>query len=388
MIVEPSIALPTSRPEDLLKDYPKVQMVDSTGVIVLFLLSFMLVRLIISSRRKTQPTAVKSRQMPQPPATAPPASTHDLRAQFQAIKAAHMSQMPAADPPQSAQPSKTQPPATKPRPAPQPAATPKPATKPRPAPQPAVIAPNIHKREFTATITKVTDGDGAWARLGDGREVRLRLHGIDALEIWQLCRLDSSEPMPHFYAGGVRARVRLAQLLPAGLSVDCHYMKKDHFGRAIVRCARGGQDIAGEMVRSGHALAFRQFSSDYVRDENEARRAKSGIWDSHFIDPWDWRVLYSNLTHHENSNIGKDQRLLWYARGRYQAIQRFKTIDWQNQKAVGVDSMVETGSGTYHKIRVFLPKSQMTDGGWPAWLVLSNAEHAFYNFMTQKKART
>lgn len=372
MIVEPSIALPTSRPDDLLKDYPKVQMVDSTGMVVIFLLSFMLVRLIISSRRKTPPTAVRSRQMPQPPATAPPVSTHDLRAQLQAIKAAHMSQRAAPDPPQSAQPSKTQPP----------------AAKPRPVPLPAVIAPNIHKREFTATIMKVTDGDGVLARLGDGREVRLRLHGIDALEIWQLCRLDSSEPMPHFYAGGVRARVRLAQLLPAGLSVDCHYMKKDHFGRAIVRCARGGQDMAGEMVRSGHALAFRQFSSDYVRDENEARRAKSGIWDSHFIDPWDWRVLYSNLTHHENSNIGKDQRLLWYARGRYQAIQRFKTVDWQNQKAVGVDSMVETGSGTYHKIRVFLPKSQMTDGGWPAWLVLSNAEHAFYNFMTQKKART
>ena len=168
MIVEPSIALPTSRPDDLLKDYPKVQMVDSTGMVVIFLLSFMLVRLIISSRRKTPPTAVRSRQMPQPPATAPPVSTHDLRAQLQAIKAAHMSQRAAPDPPQSAQPSKTQPP----------------AAKPRPVPLPAVIAPNIHKREFTATIMKVTDGDGALARLGDGREVRLRLHGIDALEIW------------------------------------------------------------------------------------------------------------------------------------------------------------------------------------------------------------
>jgi endonuclease YncB( thermonuclease family) len=46
------------------------------------------------------------------------------------------------------------------------------------------------------------------------------------------------------------------------------------------------------MVREGWALAYREYSTDYVPQEQEARAAKRGLWNETFIDPWDWRKLH------------------------------------------------------------------------------------------------
>jgi hypothetical protein len=43
------------------------------------------------------------------------------------------------------------------------------------------------------------------------------------------------------------------------------------------------------MVRQGWALAYRQYSLDYVDEESAARAAKAGIWVGRFIEPWKWR---------------------------------------------------------------------------------------------------
>lgn len=39
------------------------------------------------------------------------------------------------------------------------------------------------------------------------------------------------------------------------------------------------------MVEEGHALAYRQYSKDYVPQEEAARAAKSGIWSGSFTPP-------------------------------------------------------------------------------------------------------
>ena len=43
------------------------------------------------------------------------------------------------------------------------------------------------------------------------------------------------------------------------------------------------------MVRQGWALAYRQFSQDYVDEESEAKTGKAGLWSMDFVEPWEWR---------------------------------------------------------------------------------------------------
>ena len=43
------------------------------------------------------------------------------------------------------------------------------------------------------------------------------------------------------------------------------------------------------MVAQGWALAYRQFSDDYVAQEGKAREARLGMWRGEFVAPWDWR---------------------------------------------------------------------------------------------------
>ena len=43
------------------------------------------------------------------------------------------------------------------------------------------------------------------------------------------------------------------------------------------------------MVASGWALAYRQYSLDYVKDEEKAKSEKLGLWSSQFVEPWRWR---------------------------------------------------------------------------------------------------
>jgi endonuclease YncB( thermonuclease family) len=42
-------------------------------------------------------------------------------------------------------------------------------------------------------------------------------------------------------------------------------------------------------VREGWTLAYRKYSLDYVREEDQARTSKRGIWQGEFTAPWEWR---------------------------------------------------------------------------------------------------
>ena len=42
-------------------------------------------------------------------------------------------------------------------------------------------------------------------------------------------------------------------------------------------------------MKQGLAMAYRRYSQDYVTAEQDAERAKRGIWQGKFDAPWDWR---------------------------------------------------------------------------------------------------
>lgn len=116
---------------------------------------------------------------------------------------------------------------------------------------------------------------------------RIRLEGIDAPEIEQICNRASGEP----YACGVRATAALKRLLKSG-PVACRKDGEDRYGRTLAHCTAGETDINREMILRGWALAFLKYSTEYVEDEKRARAAGLGLWKGTLDAPWDWRKAH------------------------------------------------------------------------------------------------
>ena len=113
---------------------------------------------------------------------------------------------------------------------------------------------------------------------------RIRLHGIDAPESRQTCARGERE-----VRCGRAATAALRRLIDNEL-VSCHERDVDRYGRTVAVCLNAeGQDVGAELVRQGWALAYRQFSDDYVGQEGEARDTGLGMWRGEFVAPWDWR---------------------------------------------------------------------------------------------------
>jgi len=72
-------------------------------------------------------------------------------------------------------------------------------------------------------------------------------------------------------------------------TVSCEEKAVDRYGRIVGRCFARGQDINEYMVRSGWALAYRRYASDYIGAEQEAKNNHRGVWAGSLIAPWEWR---------------------------------------------------------------------------------------------------
>ncbi len=129
-----------------------------------------------------------------------------------------------------------------------------------------------------AGIASVIDGDTL-----EIHDQRIRLHGIDAPESRQLCRLDGKP-----WQCGKDAANALADKIDRR-PVTCEDLGRDRYKRIIARCTVAGEDLEKWMVVNGWALAYRRYSLDYVDEEADARAARRGLWASEFVKPWEWR---------------------------------------------------------------------------------------------------
>jgi endonuclease YncB( thermonuclease family) len=122
---------------------------------------------------------------------------------------------------------------------------------------------------------------------GDTIEIagkRIRLHGIDAQESSQACK----DRQGIAYRCGQRAALALADKIGSA-PVSCEARDTDRYGRIVAVCSQRGIDLNAWMVEQGHALAYRQYSTDYVPQEEAARAAKRGIWSGSFTPPSEYR---------------------------------------------------------------------------------------------------
>ena len=121
---------------------------------------------------------------------------------------------------------------------------------------------------------------------GDTIEIhgqRIRLYGIDAPEHDQNCEAGGKQ-----YPCGQQAALALADRIGQRPST-CEQRDIDRYHRIVAVCQAGGEDLNAWMVRQGWALAYRQYTTAYVPDEDAARATGAGIWRGTFTAPWDWR---------------------------------------------------------------------------------------------------
>lgn len=140
----------------------------------------------------------------------------------------------------------------------------------------------------------VTDGDtirmGKASVTAEGKTVemsgvRIRLHGIDAPEKRQTCKDAKGKEWfcGHDALMAMTAMVRAKE-------VTCYVHDIDRYKRLVAVCSVAGiADINAELVKRGLAVAYREYSKDYVDEEDTARAAHVGLWAGKFDMPWDWR---------------------------------------------------------------------------------------------------
>jgi endonuclease YncB( thermonuclease family) len=128
----------------------------------------------------------------------------------------------------------------------------------------------------------ITDGDSL--RLSG---YRVRLAGIDAPEILQVCQRAGQ-----VWRCGEDSRRSLATKIGTQ-RVICNPEGRDRYARLLALCRAGATDLNAQQVREGWAFAFGRFA----QEEEQARAAKAGIWSGTFeplrefrrrSDSWDW----------------------------------------------------------------------------------------------------
>jgi endonuclease YncB( thermonuclease family) len=127
-------------------------------------------------------------------------------------------------------------------------------------------------------LATVTDGDTIRVT-----NTKIRIHGIDAPESKQTCKLPDK-----IIRCGAMATSAMKKLVN-GDKVICQKTDTDRYGRVVAICRADGVDVGQRLVQKGWAVAYRRYSTRYVEDEDAARSGKLGMWQGEFVKPWDWR---------------------------------------------------------------------------------------------------
>lgn len=140
--------------------------------------------------------------------------------------------------------------------------------------------------QFAGRVVGVSDGDTIKV-LRDGKEVRVRLWGIDAPE--------SKQPF------GTAAKKRLSDLV-FGKAVTVEALDVDRYGRTVGRVLAAWNTPTGVYVRAcanevmvldGYAWWHERYAPDdqtLRAAQQDARAAKRGLWsEAAAVAPWDWR---------------------------------------------------------------------------------------------------
>jgi len=132
---------------------------------------------------------------------------------------------------------------------------------------------------ITARVVGVHDGDTITALTDDKRQLKVRLHGIDAPELGQ--------PF------GQASKRALSDLV-FGKQVTLHTTGTDRYKRTLAHVTVDDIEVDAQMIVTGHAWHYKQYDHSATLDaaESTARAARRGLWaDADAVPPWEWRRL-------------------------------------------------------------------------------------------------
>ena len=136
-----------------------------------------------------------------------------------------------------------------------------------------------------ASEKKIQVIDGDTIHIG---KLKYRFFGIDAPEIKQICEKDNTKIQCGVIAKSVLQN-KIADKIP-----ECIVKDKDRYQRLVAECFIGKESLSRFMVREGYAVAYSQYSKDFIEDEKYAKENKLGIWSMNFQVPSEYRKSLRN----------------------------------------------------------------------------------------------
>ena len=136
-----------------------------------------------------------------------------------------------------------------------------------------------------ASEKKIPVIDGDTIHIG---KLKYRFFGIDAPETKQICEKDNIKIQCGVIAKNV-LKNKIADKIP-----ECVVKDKDRYQRLVAECFIGKESLSRFMVREGYALAYTQYSKDFIEDEKYAKENKLGIWSMNFQMPSEYRKSLRN----------------------------------------------------------------------------------------------
>lgn len=136
---------------------------------------------------------------------------------------------------------------------------------------------------LSGTVIRVVDGDTVDVRLSSG-PIRVRLYGIDTPE--------RAQPFGRASTAYLVTMIKRqeVQLLPVA---------QDAYDRIVAVLYLGDVNVNAELVRTGHAWAYRKYlgtladDAAYCRLEGQARDSGFGLWSlpaGDRVPPWEYRA--------------------------------------------------------------------------------------------------
>ncbi|MEZ5759084.1 MAG: thermonuclease family protein [Emcibacteraceae bacterium] len=137
------------------------------------------------------------------------------------------------------------------------------------------------------------------AQVIDGDTIKInktiiRLFGIDAPEANQDCLDENSIS----WQCGKKATEHLSSIIENKI-IRCEPKDIDQYNRVVAVCRDGETDLNALMVSNGLAVAYKDYSSDYIDEEEDADISSKGIWIGKFEYPWNWRGINRYISSNE-----------------------------------------------------------------------------------------
>ena len=137
---------------------------------------------------------------------------------------------------------------------------------------------NVQAIKLIEGKAKVIDGDTI-----NIENNKIRLYGIDAPEKDQTCRYEDLE-----WNCGIKSKIFLTELID-NKNLYCEVNDIDRYKRYVAICFLNNLNLNKTMVRSGWSIAYRYYSTQYIKDEEIAKKNKLGIWKGEFEEPYIFR---------------------------------------------------------------------------------------------------